>query len=115
MTWVIRNGEFMEKELVINPARSNLACPHIIRDGIDPLQHMADGHMYDSKRAFEQATKQAGCVCVGNEPIQNQSSEMPDIGPVAKDISEAYVKVRDGYKPERLEERGVPTTSGFYE
>src|SRR5690348_14717322 len=45
---------------------SDKACA-IHRDEIDPIRHMADGNYYTSKAKFRQATKDHGCVEVGNE------------------------------------------------
>ena len=42
-------------------------APAYISDHMDPLRHMADGQIYDSKAKFRQATAAAGCVEVGNE------------------------------------------------
>lgn len=44
--------------------------PAVISDalnGIHGLRNHADGRVYDSKRAFSDATRRAGCVEVGNE------------------------------------------------
>jgi hypothetical protein len=103
----------IEKELIVNPSRSDLSCPTVIRDGLaDPLRHMANGRMYDSKRAMEKADKEAGCVCVGNEmPTQSSDTGPP---PFSKsEVVEAYKKVRDGYKPEPQVMRGVPKETGW--
>jgi hypothetical protein len=39
----------------------------IISDNMDATRHMANGKVYDSKSAFRKATKNAGCIEVGNE------------------------------------------------
>jgi len=112
MTWVLRDGELVEKTYAPNPSRSDLPCPNVIRDGLlEPLQHMANGRFYDSKRAMEKADKEAGCICVGNEqPKQLPPEPMPAF---KDDVIEAYKKVRDGYKPEHVTEKSVPTESGW--
>lgn len=61
-TYVIRNGELVEKG-----SRSGNTAPHVIRDTMDPTLHMADGKLYDSKRAFRAATKAAGCIEIGTQ------------------------------------------------
>jgi hypothetical protein len=113
MTWVYRDGKMVEKEYAVNPARSALSCPNVIRDGLpNSLQHMANGRFYDSKRAMEKADKEAGCVCIGNEVPQQPS----DTGPPhfsKNEVVEAYKKVRDGYKPEPIVMNGVPEESGW--
>ena len=40
---------------------------HVITDGMDYTRHMCDNKYYDSKSAFRRATKENGCVEVGNE------------------------------------------------
>lgn len=39
----------------------------VISDTMAATKHMADGKMYDSKSEFRKATKNAGCIEVGNE------------------------------------------------
>jgi len=99
MTWVFRNGEMVEKTgPVINPARSSLPCPNVIRDGLsEPLQHQANGRWYESKRAMEKADREAGCVCIGNETPPPSRPELPEI--TMADVEKAYAKVEQGYKP----------------
>ena len=72
---------------------------------------MANGNWYDSKRAMEKADRAAGCVCIGNE-VQRQLP--PEPMPAFKDdIVEAYEKVKQGYKPEKVTEKDLPTESGW--
>jgi len=113
MSWVYRDGKMVEKEYAPNLVRSSLAAPHVIRDGLsEPLRHMANGRMYDSKRAMEKADKEAGCVCIGNETPQLKSDTGPP--PFSKEeVVDAYKKVRDGYKPEPIIMKGVPEKSGW--
>ena len=40
---------------------------HYSSDEMVPTKHMADGKMYTSKSRFRRATKEAGCIEVGNE------------------------------------------------
>jgi len=112
MTWVYRDGKIVEKTGPVINARSDLPCPNIIRDGLlEPLQHMADGRMYDSKRAMEKADRAAGCICVGNEqPKQLAPDPMP---PWKDDVAQAYEKVKQGYKPNQQIERGLGDKSGW--
>lgn len=42
-------------------------APYIISDDMAPTRHMADNRMYTSKAKFRRATKDAGCIEVGNE------------------------------------------------
>lgn len=115
MSWVIRDGKLVEKIRELPTARSSLPCPNIIRDGLlEPLQHMANGKFYDSKRAMEKADREAGCICVGNESPKRLA---PDpLPPFKEDVIQAYQKVKQGYKPQETVVRDVPTKeSGWYE
>lgn len=47
----------------------DVACPTFISDHMEPTQSMADGKVYDSKRAMSAATRRAGCIEIGNEKI----------------------------------------------
>lgn len=46
---------------------NELVRMNFISDSMEPTQHMIDGKMYTSKKAFRAATKAAGCVEVGND------------------------------------------------
>jgi hypothetical protein len=61
-TYVIRNGKLVEKT-----AEMAAEAPSVIRDEMEPLRNMADGRRYTSKAKFRQATRDAGCVEIGNE------------------------------------------------
>lgn len=62
-TFVYRNGRVVKK--TIRNAAGGIA---IIRDEMDPTRHMADGKLYTSKHKFRQATRDHGCIEVGNDP-----------------------------------------------
>lgn len=47
--------------------RSDLPCPMLIKDGMDPVKSMADGKIYDSKSALRAGYKAGGFVEMGNE------------------------------------------------
>ena len=61
-TYVVCNGELVEKSAAVP-----LDATHIISDTMQPLKHMANGRIYDSKSGFRNATKAAGCIEVGND------------------------------------------------
>jgi len=48
------------------PARSDLPCPMIISDIMDPTEQV-DGRFYTSKSAFRRVGRQLGLIEVGNE------------------------------------------------
>ena len=52
---------------IAGPKHSGDAAPSVIRDEMDATRHMADGKYYTSKSKFRGATRDAGCVEVGNE------------------------------------------------
>jgi hypothetical protein len=62
-TYVIRDGRLVEKSLAPGPR----SAPYVISDEIPALRHMANNKYYTSKAKFREATKDAGCVEVGND------------------------------------------------
>lgn len=52
---------------IAGPKHGGGSAFYVISDEMPPTKHMANGQMYTSKAAFRQATKDAGCVEVGNE------------------------------------------------
>ena len=65
-TYVMRNGELIEKEKA-SPLVGKAGAVQVISDTMPLTRHMADGNFYDSKKKFRDATKAAGCCEVGNE------------------------------------------------
>lgn len=46
---------------------------HFVHDDTMPaLRHMADGRIYESKSRFRAATRAAGCIEVGNDPVASR-------------------------------------------
>ncbi len=43
------------------------SATYVISDEMSPTRHMADGKTYTSKAKFRQATRDHGCIEVGNE------------------------------------------------
>ena len=81
-------------------ARSSLPAPSIIRDGLDNVRNPVDGRTYDSKSAYYQAVKAAGCEIVGNE-AEKMASVAPARSNVGGDeVGAALHKVKQGYKPD---------------
>lgn len=78
MRYRIHNGELVPSHLIPRgPSnRSHLSAPMLIRDNMDALVNPATGLLYDSKSAFRHATRDAGCVEMGND-APNQGHE-PD-------------------------------------
>ena len=94
-TYVIRNGE-----LVLKTLENSSSVTNVIRDEMMPLKHMADGKMYTSKARFRQATRDAGCVEIGNENvIQPRKPVQLDRRQRREDIRRAISDLRDGRAP----------------
>ena len=76
-TYVYRNGKLVDKRRA--GPREGGPAPMVIRDEMEPTRHMADGRHYTSKAKFRQATRDAGCVEVGNETktLLTRKSTMP--------------------------------------
>lgn len=77
--------------------RSDLAAPFVIRDdlgGINGLYHHAALKRFDSKRAYSQATRDHGCIEVGNERLKQTHPDVaiPDkaIGAAINDALERH-------------------------
>jgi len=96
-TYVIRNGELVEKHLA-EPLNEGRPAFNFISDTMDLTQHMADGKHYDSKSAFRRATRAAGCVEVGNEKLRPAPRPMLDRTQRARDIKTAIEQLRAGYR-----------------
>lgn len=96
-TWVLRDGELVEKHLA-PPRHSRDAAHYVISDNIGDTWHPATGQTYDSKSAFRRATKAAGCVEIGTEKqIDRRDMAARD---VRRDVEAAIRKVNEGYRPQ---------------
>lgn len=96
MKFIWHNDEWVEAVRAPRPA----LFPAIIRDHMEPLRHMADGAIYDSKSKFRRVTQDHGMIEVGNDDV---ASARPKMRPVAEDIAEAWQMVEQGYHPPPLE------------
>lgn len=99
--WVFRNGEWIDRNIAPPPivSRSDLPGPMLIRDSMEPTLNPANGRRYDSKRAYERAVREAGCVIVGSEtpthsprPISDPTQDI--VQAVEKAMSRAPAKKR---------------------
>ena len=66
-TYVYHNGKVIDKAKAPAKYFAEKAA-YVISDEMAPTLHMADGKRYSSKAKFRQATRDAGCVEVGNDP-----------------------------------------------
>lgn len=85
------------KEIVIErrerraPRHSNLPCPRISTDSMEPVQHPCTGEYYSSKARFREVTRANGCVEVGNDPARLKpfTKPKPDRQSIRKSIEKA--------------------------
>lgn len=76
------------------------AC-YVISDEMPATRHMADGRYYTSKKKFRDATREHGCVEVGNElaTMTRPRSPIPlDRGKRREDIKRAIYNLRNGIR-----------------
>jgi hypothetical protein len=80
------------------PQRGDYPTPYIISDtlpgGVNGIMHHAVGRQMDSKSAFRRATKDAGCIEVGNEYVA--TTKRPDVqireNVIAAGVNEALAR-----------------------
>lgn len=94
-TYVLRNGEFVEK------TSTYVDAPQIITDEMAATRHMANGKYYTSKKKFREATKEAGCIEIGTEsPLTKPRKPVElDRRQRREDIRRAMTQLRDGAAP----------------
>lgn len=63
-TYVMRRGRLVDKRRAPSAPQCGV---YVISDEMAPTRHMADSKFYTSKAKFRRATRDAGCVEVGNE------------------------------------------------
>jgi|ERR1700686_635451 len=66
-TYVYHNGKVVDKRRA-PPRHFAGKAVYVISDEMAPTKHMANGKIYTSAAKFRQATRDAGCVEVGNDP-----------------------------------------------
>jgi hypothetical protein len=95
-TYVLRNGELIEKELapplfVADPAF------HFIRDEMEPTLHMATGRTHTSKAKFRADTRAAGCIEIGDQKGYGKRQFIPklDKRQRVEDIKRAIHELRN--------------------
>jgi hypothetical protein len=87
------------------PARSDLPCPNVISDTIEPTEQV-DGKYYTSKTAFRATGRALGLTEIGNEkvkPRQRASARREEKERRRKSLKLALDKYKAGYraKPRR--------------
>lgn len=83
----------------------SLPAPRIglISDHMPPTRHMATGALMDSKSAFREATRAAGCVEVGNDALAATPHPVPDVAGIRNDVRQSLQDWQQGYRPEPLD------------
>lgn len=64
-----KHKPWVPKPAAMPTGRSDLPCPLVVSDTMDPTQHV-DGKHYTSKAAFRATTKREGYIEVGNDPAR---------------------------------------------
>lgn len=87
----------------VAPARSDLPCPQVISDIMDPTEQV-DGKFYTSKAAFRAVGRELGLIEVGTEkfrPRQRASSRKEEKEKRRKSLKLALDKYKAGYRSKR--------------
>lgn len=92
-TYVIRDGQLVEKHLA-GPRHATFgSAPNVISDTMEPTLNHADGRHYDSKSNFTRAVKAAGCEIVGND--MSAMKNRPQLSEISgRDIKNAIEQLR---------------------
>lgn len=92
-TFVMRNGELVEKRLAGPRHGAHGRAAHVISDTMAPVKHMGTGQVIDSKAAFRAATRASGCVEVGTDPAASRPRRMPELKPIAPIVQRAIAEL----------------------
>lgn len=74
------------------PKRSDLPCPRLSSDVMEPVQSQVDGKLYDSKAAIRAHYRQAGVIEVGNDPARLKPFQRPRVS--REDVKQSVEKAR---------------------
>lgn len=99
--FVLRNGEFIDRELAPPLVERHGEGPHIINDSMPELRHMADGKYYSSKAKFREVTKAHDCQEVGSETaymLKPRKRILPDRYKRRDDIKKAIYELKNKRK-----------------
>lgn len=99
-TFVIRNGELVEKDLAGPPPSSGRSA-YVISDTQPLLWHPTANRYTDSKSKFRQWTVASGCRELGNDVSMSPKRTPPklDKRQRAMDIKRSIDQLRSGYRP----------------
>ena len=74
------------------PKRSDLPCPRLASDIMEPVQSQVDGRIYDSKAAIRRHYRETGHIEVGNDPARLKPFEKPKVS--RADVKQSVEKAR---------------------
>jgi hypothetical protein len=94
------NGDWLD---VTDMPRRPRVGPYIIRDGMDPAKHMANGQTYDSKSEFRRVTRAHGLIELGTDAPTIPAPRAPDTAGAREAVIEAYQMLQQGYTPPPVE------------
>lgn len=98
-TYVIRNGELVEKDTA-GPLPSSDRPQRHISDTMEMTWHPASGRYFGSKSRFRQHTKDMGCREVGNDVSVRPTRkwQMPDRAKRVEDIKRTIYQLQNGHR-----------------
>ena len=74
------------------PKRSDLPCPRLASDIMEPVQSQVDGKVYDSKASIRAHYRQAGVIEVGNDPARLKHFQKPKVS--RKDVKDSVERAK---------------------
>lgn len=85
------------------PKRSDLPCPRIMSDIMEPVQSQLDGKMYDSKSAMRAGYRAAGVIEVGDDPARLKPFVKPktDRKAIRQTVDKAVARFNRGERASR--------------
>lgn len=90
--FVIRGGVAVDKATAPPLHHANDA-PYVIADGMEAVQSMVDGRMYDSKRGYQASVRAAGCEIVGNDKAPFERKRTYEPQDVGRDMRQAIAQL----------------------
>lgn len=80
------------------PKRSDLPCPRLASDIMEPVQSQVDGRMYDSKSAIRKHYRATGHEEVGNDPARLRPFKKPKVSraEVKQSVEKAHARFNRG-------------------
>ena len=104
--FVMRGGALVRVEDAgpLHPpgAPSDLACPMLVRDQMDPTPCMADGLIYTSKRAMSATHRRMGMVELGNERPAPKQRSRPSRREIKDTLERAKARFDRGERSARV-------------